>query len=264
MGKSKIEWCDSVWNPVTGCGDEIISHGCKNCYARRMAHRLAGRYGYHKNNPFQVTLRPERLDEPFKWKKPKRIFVCSMGDLFHSSVPQAFTLGVRDIMIRAENHIFLVLTKRINRAVEFWGDKKPIKNIWIGVTVCNQQEADEKIPLLLQIPAAVRWVSIEPCLSNIRLDPRWFSRIVHGYPPGYQKGIDWVVLGGETGPGARPMKEEWATSVVSQCKSAGVPVFAKQIHIDDLIGKKWKMRVSKNMDEWPSQLKVRELPNAKY
>ena len=240
---SEGRYWDKPWTLVSGCTS--CSPGCTHCKAR------------------DVLTHPERLDIPWKRKKPTVFAVWN--DLFHEDVPQTFIHGAWDIMRRCENHIFLVLTKRIKRAEEFFRFKKPSPNIWPGVTICNQPEADEKIPLLLQIPAAVRWVSIEPMLGPIDLVKAQAigEEIIDDWYPGYTKRmkfINWVVLGGETGPGARPMKEEWATSVVNQCRAAGVPVFVKQIHVDDKVGKKWKQRVSKNMDEWPCQLKFRELP----
>ena len=186
MAQTKIEWADAVWNPVTGCTP--ISEGCQNCYAERMATRLKGRYGYPEDEPFKVTLHPEKLKEPLKWKKPRRVFVCSMGDLFHEQVPDGYIAKVWEVMSNASQHTFLVLTKRPQRMEDFlarlgWythdrevnpaeavldeGGKYTLKNVWLGVTAENQQRADERIPILLQIPAALRFVSIEPMLGPV-------------------------------------------------------------------------------------------------
>ena len=174
MAKSKIEWTDRVWNPVTGCTP--ISEGCDNCYAERMSKRLAGRCGYPKDDPFKVTLHPDRLDQPARWKKPSKVFVCSMGDLLHENLLFQFIKKVWDVTVKCPQHTFIFLTKRPERMLRFaqWmagTDHISIaewpRNCWIGVTAENQQRADERIPILLQIPAAVRFVSVEPLLSAI-------------------------------------------------------------------------------------------------
>lgn len=180
LSKTKIEWAESSWNPITGCTK--ISPGCRNCYAERMARRLAGRCGYPANNPFKVTLHPDRLEEPLKWKKPRRVFVCSMGDLFHEDVPDEFISSIFAIMWQADWHTFLILTKRPERMREFICEYLPqfisgeisSPHIWLGVTAENQQRADERIPLLLQTPAAVRFVSVEPLLGPLDLG-KWIG-----------------------------------------------------------------------------------------
>ena len=231
MAKTRIEWAEVVWNPVSGCTP--ISEGCQNCYAKRMATRLKGRYGYPEDEPFKVTLHPEKLKEPLKWKKPRRVFVCSMGDLFHEQVPDEYIAKVWEVMNNASQHTFLVLTKRPQRMKDFlarlgWythdrevnpaeavldeGGKYTLKNVWLGVTAENQQRADERIPILLQIPAAVRFVSIEPMLGPVVIPEEW---------------PDWVICGGETGPGARPIHPDWVRSLRDQCQAAGTPFFFK-------------------------------------
>jgi protein gp37 len=237
MNKTKIEWTEYSWNPVSGCTP--ISEGCQNCYAKRMSKRLAGRCGYPADDPFRVTLHLERLDEPLKWKKPRRVFVCSMGDLFHDDVPESWIFAAYTTIEKCPQHTFLLLTKRIHRAAEvfnkFTGRSWPLPNVWLGVTAENQQRADERIPILLQIPAAVRFVSIEPMLGPVdftnylpytyEMPDEW------GNPTGdyyTQPGVDWVICGGETGPGARPMHPDWVRSLRDQCQAAGVPFFFKQ------------------------------------
>lgn len=235
MTTTKIEWADRVWNPVTGCTK--VSEGCRHCYAERMSKRLAGRAGYPKDG-FKVTLHPGKLDEPLRWKKPARIFVCSMGDLFHEDeeVEIGFLTHVFDMMEQCAHHTFLVLTKRperikkmmYDRHGEGWryfreGDYHP--NVWLGVSVEDQKTADERIPILLQVPAAKRFVSIEPMLGPINLtgfnSPMWGKIPQNAF-------LHWVILGGESGPGARPLHPDWARSVRDQCQAAGVPYFFKQ------------------------------------
>jgi protein gp37 len=277
MVQTKIEWADAVWNPVTGCTP--ISEGCKNCYAKRMATRLKGRYGYPEDEPFKVTLHPEKLKEPLKWKKPRRVFVCSMGDLFHEDVPFQFIATVFGVMANSSQNIYMVLTKRPQRMKEFFDwlfsnaakyyargyrtvpydddrinvlimniaseyginldfmRKWPLFNVWLGVTAENQQRADERIPILLQILAAVRFVSIEPMLGPVDLTRIVYDRQtvidairgLHGWPLPHTDGpkLDWVICGGETGPGARPMHPDWVRSLRDRCQAAGTPFFFK-------------------------------------
>ena len=241
MAKTKIEWCDRTWNPVSGCTK--VSEGCKNCYAERMHTRLEHikRSGYDDGKPhFSIRLHPERLEEPLKWKKPQRVFVGSMGDLFHAEVPFEF---IDRIIFRAASnpqHTFLFLTKRPKRMLfhftqhpfgKIWNLEK-LKHLWFGVSVENQQTADERIPVLLQIPAAKRFLSIEPLLEpvDLRLSERWCSQTSTAHDCDLKKDhINWVILGGEPGPKARPMDVEWARSVMRQCKAANVPFFMKQM-----------------------------------
>lgn len=251
--KTKIQWCDATWNPVTGCSP--VSEGCANCYAARMASRFRQVHGGHFS---QILMHPERLDQPLRWKKPRRIFVSSMGDLFHEGVSDAWFSRIISVIAAAQQHTFMVLTKRpeqmllsIRRFYEF-GRKTPIlPNLWLGVTAENQEQANKRIPILLQIPAAKRFVSIEPMLGPVNLNdltanlkPKcgrslcdYFSALngseydPQGNPkycnPGTFNSLDWVIVGGETGPGARPMHPDWARSVRDQCQAAGVPFFFK-------------------------------------
>ncbi|WP_422444318.1 DUF5131 family protein [Thermoanaerobacterium sp. DL9XJH110] len=260
MGQTKIEWATHVWNPISGCTP--VSEGCENCYARRMAYRLRGRCGYPEDDPFRVTLHPEKLEEPLKWKKPKRVFVCSMGDLFHPAVPFTFLDKVFDTMLDANWHTYMILTKRPERmreyiescceAMDYVGGKFPFTNIWLGVTVENQQAANERIPILFQIPTAVRFVSCEPLLGPMDLS-EWLKEVRYCERHGQlcDEGVTWdnngqllckyckrpverfsllnlVIVGGETGPGARPMHPDWARSLRDQCQAAGVTFFFKQ------------------------------------
>jgi protein gp37 len=235
MNKTRIEWADSVWNPVTGCSP--VSEGCENCYAKRMSKRLAGRCGYSKDEPFKVTLHPDRLGQPLRWKKPRRIFVCSMGDLFHEDVDDGFLCRVFEAIAVAEQHTFMILTKRPERMREFF--MRCVHGIWdnllLGVTAENQQRADERIPILLQIPAVRRFVSVEPMLGPVNpvaaLDA---AIVIEGKVEipavdGIDNWLHWVICGGETGPGARPMHPDWVRSLRDQCQSAGVPFFLKQM-----------------------------------
>ena len=479
MGKTKIEWTEYSWNPVSGCTP--ASEGCQNCYAKRMANRLRGRCGYPQDDPFRVTLHEDRLGEPLRWKQPRRVFVCSMGDLFHEDVKDEWIARIWWVMgqcagyldpSRYRGHTFLILTKRPERMQKWlngWNDRETrrqwiesfgevydwmsgpkywpdvLPNVWLGVTAENQQRADERIPILLQIPAAVRFVSVEPCLSAVNIvqylqgykpqggikandqarngvsgsvcnrgifcrsgrpdmetqgicwgqqggfasagedaeratarrnqyiekaptssiqseqrkdvclcppgcvddcqpggdtfrdgdqpqgrgsiqqsseqpggsdqerehtscrqsiEGAWEERATRrekhqceansrgcsGYPGslGQKRSIpvgisqeipcisgnnqrsmpkenleaptiDWVICGGETGPGARPMRLNWVRSLVLQCKNAGVPIFVKQM------GSVWAKahssdRASNRPEEWPEDLRIRELP----
>ena len=273
-GLTKIEWADAIWNPVTGCTK--VSAGCTNCYAERQAKRFAGRFGYPAEHPFAVTLHAERLDEPLRWRKPRRIFVCSMSDLFHERVPNAFVEKVLAICAEASWHQFLILTKRAERMAHWltsehvqtridgklcsfvddgfrlpaeprgWDGTWPLPNVWLGTSVEDQQTADERIPHLLQCPAAVRFVSYEPALGPVSLksflrcpqDVEWGHPCdrdengVHtcgcGGGGGSYKTLDWVIAGGESGPKARPAHLDWFRSVRDQCQAAGVPFFFKQ------------------------------------
>lgn len=240
MSKSKIEWTDETWNVVTGCTK--VSAGCTHCYAERMSKRLAGRYGYPADKPFQVTLHPEKLAEPLKWKRPRRIFVNSMGDLFHPDVPTLFLADVFSVMEQAKQHTFMILTKRpegmkwlrLNGPIV---GREPLPNVWLGVSVENQATADERIPLLLQTPAAVRFISAEPLLGSVDLHIKGVDTtcrcagcldLAKSSPDMWQaQRIDWLIVGGETGPGARPMHQDWVRSLRDQCQTAGVPFFFK-------------------------------------
>ena len=220
MANTKIEWTEKSWNPVTGCTK--ISPGCQNCYAERMSKRLRGRCGYDAENPFKVTLHPNRLEEPLRCSKPSTIFVCSMGDLFHPEVPFAYIERVFNIMLHAPQHTFLVLTKRPRTAKMFLDPNLrsdvfkhwPLPNVWLGVTAENRPMWYERVPILKQIEAAKRFVSCEPDLG-----PLGEVDLI---------GLDWIICGGETGPNARPMHPDWARSLRDQCQEAGVPFFFKQ------------------------------------
>lgn len=211
---SKIEWCDATWNPVRGCTK--ISPGCKNCYAQRFAERWRNVPGHAYEQGFDLRLVPEKLDEPLDWKKPRRIFVCSMGDLYHKKVPWPFMQRVFETMARARRHTFQILTKRPKRMSDiatYWGWPD---NVWAGVSVEDQQRADERTPHLMQTAVAVRFLSIEPLLGPVVLRDEWLE------------GIHWVIVGGESGPGAREMQADWVRSIRDQCSKANVPFFFKQ------------------------------------
>jgi len=237
---TKIEWAEETWNPVTGCSP--ISEGCQHCWAKRMAKRLAGRFGYPRDDPFRVTLHPDKLEQPLHWKKPRLIFVCSMSDFFHPAIPFEYQNAILRVIRRCPQHTFMILTKRAEQ-LAMWDHIcgwDPLPNLWLGVTVENQQRAEERIPILLQTPAIVHFVSVEPCLSAIDLTP-WLGScpecggsgyVADGYGGGEFCGcngpLDWVICGGETGPGARPMQPKWVRSLRDQCQKVGVPFFFKQ------------------------------------
>ncbi|HUS12041.1 MAG TPA: phage Gp37/Gp68 family protein [Pyrinomonadaceae bacterium] len=209
--KSSIEWTESTWNPLSGCTK--ISPGCKHCYAERMARRLQAMGQPNYINGFALTLHEEALELPLRWRKPQTIFVNSMSDMFHVRVPRQFILRAFDVMQRAYWHRFQVLTKRAERLAILSEQLPWADNIWMGVSVESEQQV-HRIESLRETQAAVKFLSLEPLigpLDHLRLD-----------------GIDWVIVGGESGPGARPMSAEWVASIRDQCVRADVPFFFKQ------------------------------------
>lgn len=335
---TSIQWTDRTWNPVRGCS--LVSPGCKNCYAMKFAHRFAapgkpyaGLTRLGNTRPVwtgEVRTVPEALAEPLRWRKPSRVFVNSMSDLFHKDVPNEFIAAVFGVMAAAPQHTFQILTKRAERLPEWfaWVDKEiadwrrlhgvtqgadicasaairvvpppwapfmraslnakwPLPNVWLGVSVEDQARADERIPHLLRVPAAVRFLSVEPMLGPVDLrvalggNVRWDST-------GREVGRDtiaWVIVGGESGPGARPLDLEWAQALVKQCKAARVACFVKQLGAFVVDGGRtaprdmvqwdgpvapngevyaWRWRGSDpkggDPEDWPSDLRVREFP----
>jgi protein gp37 len=209
---SRIEWTEQTWNPTVGCTK--VSPGCKNCYAEGMAHRLKamGLKGYE--NGFRLSLMPERLAEPLERRKPTVYFVNSMSDLFHEKVPFDYIARVFDVMEQAHWHTFQVLTKRAPRMAAFCSARRVPPNVWLGVSVENRRHGVPRIDVLRGIDAMIRFLSAEPLLEDLgRLD---------------LAGIHWVIVGGESGPRARPMREEWAENLRRQCLGADVAFFFKQ------------------------------------
>jgi protein gp37 len=213
---SKIEWTDATWNPVRGCTK--ISPGCKHCYAERFAERFRGVPGHPFEQGFDLRVIPEKLAEPLRWKDPKMIFVNSMSDLFQDGVPLEFIAKVASTMMLANWHTYQVLTKRAGRMKELLSgpleEAAAEKHIWWGVSVEDKKYGIPRIADLQTSPAAVRFLSVEPLLEDLGELPL--------------DGISWVIVGGESGPGARPMKEEWVLSLQEQCAKAKVPFFFKQ------------------------------------
>lgn len=245
--KTGIEWTDATWNPVTGCTK--VSQGCKHCYAERDWGRLQHLPAYAGRAFTDVRTHADRLDQPLRWRRPRRIFVNSMSDLFHPDVSVEFIDKVFAVMALCPQHTFQVLTKRPERMKAYVSNLAlrtelvgieaeviggidrhkeglqqrwplPLQNVWLGVSVEDQAAADERIPLLLDTPAAMRWISAEPLLASINLAEHG----LHGGPGQ----LDWVVVGGESGPKARPMHPAWARSLRDQCAAAGVPFLFKQ------------------------------------
>jgi protein gp37 len=213
---STIEWTDATWNPVRGCTK--VSPGCKHCYAEVFAERFRGVPGHPYEQGFELRLVPEKLAEPLRWQIPKMIFVNSMSDLFHDGVPDEYIEAVANVMVKANWHTYQVLTKRSARMASLLKSRLKFaakaEHIWWGVSVENRQYGFPRIDDLRESPAAVRFLSIEPLLEGvgrIRLED-----------------IHWVIVGGESGYGARPLKKEWVTSIRDQCAEAGVPFFFKQ------------------------------------
>ena len=238
--KSKIEWTQATWNPVTGCTE--ISIGCKNCYARRMAMRLKAMGQPNYANGFCVTLQPHALEIPLHWKEPRTVFVNSMSDLFHEEIPLDYILEVFGIMRQSRQHRYQVLTKRSQRLLQFNPKLPWLENIWMGVTV-ESSDYIFRIDHLRQTNATTKFLSIEPLLGPIK-------NLNLG-------GIDWVIVGGESGPGARFMQPEWATDIRDQCLAANVPFFFKQW---GGVNKKKNGRIldDRTWDEMPRKLELQE------
>ena len=285
QGDHGISWTGVTWSPITGC--TRVSPGCEHCYSERLsAGRLAhlDRYaGTTRNGRWtgQVNLHPDLLDLPLTWRKPRMIFVCSMSDLFHKAVPDEFLAAVWATMAATPRHCYQLLTKRPERLQEFdrWMPPiapgrgvypalpveqfaaSPLANVWLGTSVEDQPRADKRIPCLLQTPATVRWLSVEPMLGPVDLEGFRLGGTVRGFAA-----LDWVVCGGESGPGARPMKLTWARDLRDQCTEAGVAFWMKQM------GSVWA-RENKSrwpdgkldshgscMENWPPDLRVRQWP----
>lgn len=218
-GNSTIEWTEKTWNPVRGC--DKISPGCKHCYAETFAERFRGVPGHPYEQGFDLRLVPEALKDPFRWRSPSTVFVNSMSDLFHKDVPEAYIGRVLDVMLRADWHTYQVLTKRAEWLADAWprllgrgGLVAPPEHVWMGVSVEDRRYGVPRIEQLRHTPAAVRFLSVEPLLEDLGLlDLR---------------GIDWVIVGGESGPGARPMLRAWVDSIMEQCVRDGVLFFFKQ------------------------------------
>lgn len=277
-----IEWTDRTWNPVTGCTK--VSPGCDHCYAETIAHRFAGSKAFP--NGFDVTQHEARLSQPLRWRRPARVFVNSMSDLFHADVPGEFIARVFAVMALTPQHTFQVLTKRHARMRALLSNREfvalvdehreqlrpgcgdfawPLPNVWLGVSVENQKWADIRIPALLETPAAVRFLSCEPLLGPVDLKQAvrtMGSERGHGLTASFIHvgdccrkfhGIDWVIVGGESGPGARAMDLSWASQIVEQCQHSGVAAFVKQL------GSRWG-KAHKDIDQFPAALRMRDFP----
>jgi protein gp37 len=342
---TEIEWTDATWSVTKGC--TILSEGCRSCYAMKFAHRFSGPGGRYEGLTVlgnhgprwngKVELLHGNLDKPLYWKKPRKIFVNSMSDLFHEKIPNEYIAAVFGVMAAAPQHTFQVLTKRAARMREWfewlpshysgprtvppWATAElhsllaaapeaewPLPNVHLGVSAENQETADERIPLLLQCPAAVRWVSAEPLLEHIDLNrAAWGEGKPHqaleiqarmvtpnadeawrlGFTP--LRALDWIVAGGESGPGARTCDVDWIRLIVEQCKAAGTPCFVKQLGTRPLARTRWDMsdeqfrvndaagwtehdgpillhlskRKGGDINEFPDDLKVRQFPVSK-
>lgn len=278
--KTEIQWTEATWNPVAGC--TIVSPGCTHCYAMGQAARIV-RMGGKAAAKYEgltdtvkgravwngrVRLVPEALDQPLRWRRPRTIFVNSMSDLFHEGVPDHYIDKVFRMMAAADHHRYQVLTKRAERMQAYCsapdiirrlGTEWPLRHVWLGVSAEDQTRWDERVERLGATPAAVRFVSAEPLLGPIdvgnALDP---PPIGSRYRP-----IDWVIVGGESGPRARTMELEWAQWLVEQCELSGVPVFMKQLgQRATLKGLDYPTpdRKGGKPEEWPAELRVREMP----
>lgn len=316
--KTGIAWTDATWNPVTGCSK--VSAGCKHCYAERVFPRayhgqtvdrtctLCGGDGGDVDDSTEacdecrgtgmerrarrftdVQCHPERLDQPLRWRRPRRVFVNSMSDLFHPGVPDSFIVQVFAVMAQSQRHSFQVLTKRPERMRDLlrWFRPNgpgpfsqrvanrsgmdlpwPLPNVWLGVSAEDQATFDERVPVLMATPAKVRFVSAEPLLGPIDMSATCAYNDV-GDGGMVWRGPDWIIVGGESGPKARPFDLAWGRSIVRQCQDAGVPVFVKQlgaIAYEETplpgVTARWntKHRAGAAMDEWPLDLQVQEWP----
>ena len=308
--KSNIQWTDATWNPVTGCTK--VSPGCAHCYAETTADRFwAAQYPHvdqQTRQPVNATSLPstteprqfndvwthtDRLDQPLRWKRPRRIFVNSMSDLFHEAVSDEFVDRVFAVMALCPQHVFQVLTKRAERMRDYLGANPgeqagvrdrvlvamqrvagvsvavtwPLWNVWLGVSVENQHFADERIPLLLQTLAAVRFISAEPLLGPINLRELahredWYVDALD--TPDLMRRLDWVIIGGDSGPNARPCELDWIRFLRDQCRAAGVPAFVKQLgsHSQHYQSRLFlRDRKGGDPSEWSLDLRVREWPN---
>ncbi len=259
MGKTTIAWTQHTWNPVTGCtkipGPHGAPSGCDNCYAYTFAERWRGTAGHYYENGFDVTLRPAKLEDPLRRSTPTMYFCNSMSDLWHDEIPDAYISGVFDVMRRAPQHTFQVLTKRPERMRRFLsryytldiphGTPAPLPNVWLGVTIATEADAWRAAALRDAAPIAIRFLSLEPLLGPV--------------PATVLDGMDWAILGGESGRGARPMRESWVRDLVSAARDRNVAPFVKQLgsvwaKSHGLAGK------AEDPAEWPADLRVREHP----
>lgn len=283
--RSAIEWTDATWNPVTGCTE--VSPGCDHCYAKTFAERFRGVPGHHFENGFDVQLRPDKLDQPLRWKRPRRVFVNSMSDLFHEAVPDVYIAQVFAVMHDADQHTYQVLTKRhgrmrsLLRSQDFYeqlvgqvarlraAEQRyanpnvtwPLPNVWLGVSAEDQKWTDIRIPALLETPAAVRFLSAEPLLGPITLTRLHQRCPEHDFAGGFCSswhpgivGLDWVIVGGESGRGARPMNLDWVRVLRDQCANAGVAFFYKQQGSADGGPKSRRVLDGRTWDEFPAEV----------
>jgi protein gp37 len=277
-----IEWTEQTWNPTTGC--DRISPGCDHCYALTMAKRLKGMGSAKYQNDgdprtsgpgFGIISHPDTLTEPLHWRKPRRVFVNSMSDLFHARVTTDLITSVWDIMARTPRHTYQVLTKRASRLAPVLakvhaelGLTEPLPNVWLGVSVENQKYADLRIPALLTAPAAIRFLSMEPLLGPVALADHWIGADPYRSD---EPSIGWVIAGGESGPGARTLDPEWVRDIVGQCQHFGTAVFVKQLGSVWARDTAWGGKTvaghgdtkGSNPACWPADLRVREYPIAR-
>ena len=243
MASSSIEWTDKTWNPITGCTK--ISDGCKHCYAEVMAKRLQGMGKPKYINGFSVTLHNDALNEPLQWSNPCMIFVCSMSDLFHSDVPFDFIDKVFGVIRNTPQHNYQILTKRAERMAEYFASRTIPGNVWIGVTVENPK-AKNRIDYIRNLKASVRFISCEPLLEDLgELD---------------LSGINWIIVGGESGVQARPMKEEWVLNIKRQADKNNIPFFFKQWGTWSVDGIKGNKKINGKLLQGKI---VQNMPNAK-
>jgi protein gp37 len=240
---SSIEWTEATWNPVTGCAK--VSPGCAHCYAETFAERWRGVPGHHFEQGFELKLWPERLEQPLRWRTPRRIFVNSMSDLFHEDIPDEYVERVFAVMAEADRHVFQILTKREERLAEFAPLLPWPQNVWVGVTIENRRFV-RRADYLREVPAAVRFISAEPLLTEVtKLD---------------LTGIDWLIAGGESGPKARPLDLDWVFDLAERCSASGTAFFMKQLGA--VLARRLGAEDRKGTDLalFPPELRRREMP----
>jgi protein gp37 len=254
--KSKIQWTDATWGCVTGCSK--VSAGCKNCYAETLTERFRGVPGHYFENGFDIKLRPDKLDLPRRWQKPRMVFVNSLSDIFHKDIPLDYVKQMFKVMNECPQHTFQILTKRHERMLELANEFKYSDNIWLGVSVEDNNNR-ERIEYLKKMPAKTKFLSLEPLIGPI-YPPKKANGDFDLY---FLKGINWCIIGGESGPGARPMDLSWIGPIIGLARNVGAAVFIKQM--GSVLAKELglKSRKGEDMSEWHPAWRIREFPNDK-
>jgi len=250
MGITKIPWAEVSWNPISGCSP--IASGCQNCYAKKMAYRLRGRYGYPQDEPFRPTFDPDKLEQPLKWKKPRLIFLGSMSDFGHIDFTNDQLAKIINVTIKSPQHTFLILTKRPQRLLEFfnWLPDESFNNLWFGTSASTQKEFDENAEILCKIDSPNLFVSLEPLLEDINLGK-------------YE--LAWYIAGAESGKNKRTYPRGAISSLIKQCSNIRKPLFIKQVHYTSYDGTSESgiLKLDKDIRNWPPEYQIRQWPEFK-